>query len=63
MFEDLSHNLVAPHALGMTTVLVVPPDARVIPRGGRELQGHRAPHVDHLTDDLVGFLEAIACDR
>jgi putative hydrolase of the HAD superfamily len=63
MFEDLSHNLVAPHALGMTTVLVVPPDARVILRGGWELQGHRAPHVDHLTDDLVGFLEAIACGR
>jgi putative hydrolase of the HAD superfamily len=63
MFEDLSHNLVAPHALGMTTVLVVPPDARVILRGGWELQGHRAPHVDHLTDDLVGFLEAIARGR
>ena len=57
MFEDLSYNLVAPHALGMTTVRVVPPDARVIPRGGWE------PHIDHLTDDLVGFLQAIACGR
>ena len=28
MFEDLARNLEAPHALGMTTVLVVPGDQR-----------------------------------
>ena len=34
MFEDLARNLGVPHALGMTTVLVVPPDdARGLPRG------------------------------
>src|SRR5438105_6827480 len=56
MFEDLARNLAVPHALGMTTVLVVPEHTREVFREGWELEGRDAPHVDHVTDDLVGFL-------
>src|SRR5262249_40883462 len=59
MFEDLARNLEVPHALGMTTVLVVPERTREVFRESREFEGRDAPHVDHVTDDLVGFLEAI----
>ncbi len=59
MFEDLARNLAAPHALGMTTVLVVPEGQREVIREAWELEGRDAPHVDHLTDDLAGFLERI----
>jgi putative hydrolase of the HAD superfamily len=59
MFEDLARNLEAPHALGMTTVLVVPEAQREVFREGWELEGRDAAHVDHLTDDLAGFLQAI----
>lgn len=62
MFEDLSKNLVVPHALGMRTVLVVPaegePDA--LDRLTALDDASPAPHVDHLTDDLPGFLRALA---
>jgi putative hydrolase of the HAD superfamily len=63
MFEDLARNLAAPHALGMVTVLVVPEDQHEIFREDWELQGRDAPHVDHLTDDLAGFLEGILGPR
>jgi putative hydrolase of the HAD superfamily len=63
MFEDLARNLAVPHALGMTTVLVVPEHTREIFREGWELEGRDAPHVDHVTDNLVGFLEAIPAMR
>ena len=56
MFEDLARNLAVPHALGMTTVLVVPEHSREVFREGWELEGRDAPHVDHVTDDLVSFL-------
>ncbi len=56
MFEDLARNLAVPHALGMTTVLVVPEKTREVFRESWELEGHDADHVDHVTDDLVGFL-------
>jgi putative hydrolase of the HAD superfamily len=59
MFEDLARNLEAPHALGMTTVLVVPEGTREVFREDWELEGRDAPHVDHLTDDLAGFLQMI----
>ena len=59
MFEDLARNLEAPHALGMTTVLVVPEGTREVFREDWELQGRDAAHVDHLTDDLTGFLQRI----
>jgi putative hydrolase of the HAD superfamily len=60
MFEDLARNLAIPHALGMTTVLVVPPRTREVFRESWELEGPGEPHVDHVTDDLAGFLEQIA---
>jgi putative hydrolase of the HAD superfamily len=63
MFEDLARNLAVPHALGMTTVLVVPEHTREVFREDWELEGREAPHVDHVTDDLVGFLEAVARSR
>jgi len=56
IFEDLARNLEVPHALGMTTVLVVPQGAGVVLREDWELAGRDAPHVDHVTDDLAGFL-------
>jgi putative hydrolase of the HAD superfamily len=59
MFEDLARNLEVPHALGMTTVLVVPQGARVVLREDWELAGRDAPHVDHVTDDLTGFLRSV----
>jgi putative hydrolase of the HAD superfamily len=52
-------NLETPHALGMTTVLVVPESQREVFRAAWELEGRDAPYVDHLTDDLTGFLELI----
>ncbi len=59
MFEDLARNLAVPHAMGMVTVLVVPtPDNKVI-REAWELQGRDDPHIDHVTDDLTGFLQKI----
>ena len=60
MFEDLARNLVVPHALGMTTVLVVPPRTREVFREAWELEGRNAPYVDHVTDDLTGFLQNVA---
>jgi putative hydrolase of the HAD superfamily len=59
MFEDLARNLTVPHALGMTTVLVVPEGTREVFREEWELEGRDAPHVDHVTDNLTGFLTAI----
>jgi putative hydrolase of the HAD superfamily len=63
MFEDLARNLEVPHALGMITVLVVPEKTREVFREGWELEGREAAHVDHVTDDLVGFLEAVGAMR
>jgi putative hydrolase of the HAD superfamily len=60
MFEDLSRNLEVPHRLGMTTVLVVPEKTREVFREDWELAGRDAAYVDHLTDDLAGFLQEIA---
>ncbi|MFT3939480.1 pyrimidine 5'-nucleotidase [Rhodopseudomonas sp.] len=56
MFEDLARNLTVPHQLGMTTVLVVPDDSQDVVREDWELEGRDAAHVDHVTDDLTGFL-------
>jgi putative hydrolase of the HAD superfamily len=63
MFEDLSRNLEVPHALGMTTVLVVPEGSHAIVRETWELEGRDAAHVDHITDDLTGFVIRIASAR
>ena len=60
MFEDLARNLEVPHALGMTTVLVVPAGTREVFREEWELAGREAPYVHHVTDDLAAFLRGIA---
>jgi putative hydrolase of the HAD superfamily len=57
MFEDLARNLEVPHALGMTTVLIVPGGQREVFRESWEMEGPGEPHVDHVTDDLAVFLE------
>lgn len=55
-FEDIASNLRVPHEIGMTTVLVVSEDGEEV----REWQGDRdAPHVDHVTHDLAGFLAGL----
>ena len=43
MFEDLARNLEVPHALGMTTVLVVPERTREVFREGWELEAATPP--------------------
>lgn len=59
MFEDMPHNLEAPHALGMTTVLVHssyydhPIQLKI--RQWRE----PPEHVHHMTEDLPGFLRQV----
>jgi putative hydrolase of the HAD superfamily len=63
MFEDLARNLAVPHQLGMTTVLVVPDGTRDVVREDWELEGRDAAHVDHVTDDLTGFLQDLAARR
>jgi putative hydrolase of the HAD superfamily len=59
MFEDLARNLVVPHELGMTTVLVVPDGSQQVVREDWELEGRDAAYVDHVTDDLTGFLQRL----
>jgi putative hydrolase of the HAD superfamily len=63
MFEDLARNLETPHALGMTTVLLVPTGTREVFRQDWELEGRDDPHIDHVIDDLTGFLGQIAAQR
>jgi putative hydrolase of the HAD superfamily len=63
MFEDLARNLEVPYALGMTTVLVVPEGTREVFREEWELAGRDAAHVDHVTDNLAGFLQIIPRER
>ena len=63
MFEDIPHNLEAPHALGMTTVLVRSeqnPDHPV----QRLIRSWVAPpeHVHHMTHDLAAFLDGVRPD-
>ncbi|MBR0695749.1 pyrimidine 5'-nucleotidase [Bradyrhizobium lablabi] len=60
MFEDLARNLIVPHRLGMTTVLVVPDGGREVVREDWELEGRDATHVDHVTDNLTGFLQGLS---
>ncbi|MBI1385191.1 MAG: pyrimidine 5'-nucleotidase [Rhizobiales bacterium] len=59
MFEDLPHNLVTAHELGMTTVLIS--SSMEDHPSQREIGEWDAPpdHIHHVTDDLAGFLSAI----
>ena len=57
LFEDIAKNLVVPHDIGMTTCLVVP--FTIDPfRDAFEQEAVQAPHIDHVTSDLAGFLGA-----
>ena len=57
IFEDIAKNLVVPHELGMTTVLVVPRTVDPF-RDAFEQEAVEAPHIDHVTSDLAGFIRA-----
>lgn len=59
IFEDIVRNLVVPHARGMTTVLVSPAHDEGPEREAWEIATGDEPHVDFVTDDLVGFLESL----
>jgi putative hydrolase of the HAD superfamily len=62
MFEDIAKNLVVPHDLGMTTTLVVPKTIDPF-RDPIEQEAVEAPHIDHITSDLAGFLKGSAPGR
>ena len=59
MFEDLARNLAVPHALCMTTVLVVPTRTQEVFLEDWEREGRDAAHVDFLTENLAEFLEGV----
>lgn len=58
MFDDLSRNLVPAHQLGMTTVWV-----RSDSEWSRALEPAARHCIDHVCDDLLGFLRRIAPRR
>ncbi len=60
MFEDMPHNLEAPHALGMTTVLVRS-DFNYDHPVQKAIRNWAAPpaHIHHMTHDLAGFLQGL----
>jgi putative hydrolase of the HAD superfamily len=62
IFEDIAKNLVVPHDLGMTTTLVVPKSADPF-REEFEQEAVEAPHIDHITADLAGFLAGPVQER
>ena len=43
-----------------TSVAVVPDGSTQVVREAWELEGRDAAHVDHVTDDLTGFLQKLA---
>ena len=57
MFEDIARNLEIPHRLGMTTVLVTCPENTDGNRLNAASGGVTVGHVDHVTEDLAGFLQ------
>jgi putative hydrolase of the HAD superfamily len=59
MFEDMPHNLEAPHVLGMTTVLVHSDCGDHPVQLSIRKWTEPPPHVHHMTEDLQGFLTQI----
>ena len=57
MLGALGGNLGGPHPLGVATVLGGPDGTREVVREDWELEGRDAAYVDHVTDDLTGFLQ------
>jgi putative hydrolase of the HAD superfamily len=61
MFEDMPHNLEVPHALGMKTVLVHSAAEYDNPvQTAIKAWATPPAHVQHMTDDLAGFLQKLA---
>jgi putative hydrolase of the HAD superfamily len=60
MFEDMPHNLEVPHALGMTTVLVHSSYLDHPVQEAMKRWTELPAHIHHMTEDLSGFLEAVA---
>jgi putative hydrolase of the HAD superfamily len=60
MLEDLTRNLTVPKAIGMTTVLIVPPGTREVFHDEWEYEGRDDDHIDFVTDDLARFLGDVA---
>ena len=60
LFEDIAKNLVVPHDFGMTTTLVLPKTVDPF-RESFEQEVVAAPHIDHVTTDLAGFLAGPVC--
>lgn len=58
MFEDMPHNLEAPHALGMVTVLVHSDYIDHPVQKAMKKWKTLPDHIHHKTDDLTGFLKA-----
>ena len=59
MFEDLARNLEVPAELGMRTILIVPPKTREVFHDEWGAEGEEAPHVQHVTANLGGFLTRV----
>ncbi len=64
LFEDLPKNLLAPQALGMVTVLVLPAGTRAMFKAEWDLEAAthsdgRQPMIDFMTEDLGGFLQHV----
>ncbi|MBX9930061.1 MAG: pyrimidine 5'-nucleotidase [Methylobacterium sp.] len=55
LFEDIARNLAVPHEIGMGTVLVVPRTLDPFREAFEQEAVHEA-HIDHITNDLAGFL-------
>jgi putative hydrolase of the HAD superfamily len=55
MFEDIAHNLEAPHHMGMTTVLVTSENQTA----QTEADAPVPPYVDYTTPDLATFLSGV----
>jgi putative hydrolase of the HAD superfamily len=63
MFEDISKNLIVPHARGMRTTLVVPRAGQTDHREASDRGRTDLPHVDFVTNDLEGFLHGLTDQR
>jgi len=63
LFEDLARNLIEPRRLGMTTVLVLPPGTREVFLADWDLEKGPEPAADYMTENLAGFLRAVAEER
>jgi putative hydrolase of the HAD superfamily len=59
MFEDISKNLIVPHARGMLTILVVPKAGQVDHRDSCDAVVGNEPHIDFVTSDLDTFLHGL----